>query len=106
MSEELTSYELPKLACIIWTDAAAMAEWHSYDESEVQRCYAFGFVTWDSPEFLTLSATVGKGKEANASISIPRGMIEFLAYLPDDTLPLILGCALGPHSPSADEPSA
>jgi len=85
MSTDSTISNLPKVAFAVWKDATADATWKPFDETGIDTCYAFGFVTKEDTEFITFSATVGE-LEANASISIPRGMIVSLSYLPLDTL--------------------
>lgn len=83
--------ELPKVAFFAWKDATASMGWKDFEHAEgIDTCYSIGFVIADTPEYITIAGAISEEETCNATLSVPRGMLEFLLYLPPDTFSSLL----------------
>jgi hypothetical protein len=75
-----------KLVRIHWLDAYSEGHWKdSTDEPREAPCVSVGLLVSETKKYVRLASTVGRtdeGKwETNATISIPRGMVERIETL-------------------------
>lgn len=68
----------PKIVAVVWLDAIANAGWTEHDEApEAVEIHSVGFLVKKTRTSVTLATSVGRcDSEHNATITIPRGMIQ------------------------------
>lgn len=94
--ERSSELKCPRAALILWDDAKSISGWTGADDLDIEQCKALGFVMYEGLDFIGIASTVDhNAAEGNGIMTIPKGMIRALIYLPDGVLDELLRSALG-----------
>lgn len=77
--------KLPNYAFCLWHDAEASSGWESWSEGNAPLCLTAGFITKEDPIYYVFSSTL-EGDECNSRITVPKGMIITLSFLPESAI--------------------
>ena len=72
--------KLPPVLYVEWVDALVDSGWEKFDKvSDIHKCQSVGFLVRETDNSIILAAAVSEdtdGKEANATIAIPKAWIK------------------------------